>query len=160
MEVPEVLESAADYAGNARLKAEAFAAWSGLAAVADDTGLEVQALGGAPGILSARFAGEQGNMKANIAKLLKEMEGQNNRQAFFRCVLCLVQPSVVPLTVEGILTGEIAREPRGAGGFGYDNVFVVAGCGRTLAELKEAKVEIKTHRILALEKLFAQLSQA
>ena len=152
--VPEVFESAPDYAGNARLKAEAFSIWSGLPALADDTGLEVAVLDGRPGVYSARYAGSQGDAAANIKKLLEVLRKEDRRQACFRCVLCLAAPGSKPWLVTGVLEGEIARERRGAGGFGYDSIFIVSGIGKTLAELKEGQLSIKTHRILALEKFF------
>jgi len=154
---PEVEESAATYRGNALLKAKAYCDWSGLPSFGDDSGLEVEALNGAPGIYSARYAGEPSNPQRNIEKLLGVLSCAGNRRAAFRSVICLVRPGAEPLYVEAVLHGEIGREQKGAGGFGYDPVFVVDGFGATLAELKERGIEVKTHRILALEKLFSEL---
>lgn len=164
---PEVEEIAESYAGNARIKADAFQAWSRLAALADDTGLEVRALGGRPGIHSARYAGPSANGRSNIEKLLSELDQLEasgaetfSRRARFVCLLVLACGKGRYLQAEASLEGEIGREPRGGGGFGYDSVFIVQGRGLTLAQLKEACEPVKTHRILALEKMIAMLKQA
>jgi XTP/dITP diphosphohydrolase len=154
---PGVDESAADYAGNALLKAEAYGAWSRLPAFADDTGLEVAALDGAPGLYSARYAGEPVDFRRNIAKLLSTLEGQTDRRALFRSVICLTGLTTEPLFSEAVINGTIALTPSGSGGFGYDSVFITDEHGRTLAELKERGVHVKTHRVLALEKLFERI---
>lgn len=155
---PAVDENADTYLGNARLKAEAFYAWSRLPALADDTGLEVASLNGEPGLFSARYAGEGCSFAENIKKLLGALESQRDRRACFRCVVFLKIDAERTVTAEGILEGEISRAPRGTGGFGYDNIFIVAGTGRTLAELKEGGREFKTHRELACERLFSGLA--
>ena len=155
---PEINENGRDFLENARLKAQGFFNWSGMSSLADDAGLEVAALGGAPGIHTARFAGPDCSSADNRRKLLQVMRGISDRTARFVCVLYLLSSEGPPLAVRAELPGEIGLEERGAGGFGYDRVFAVGGfAGKTLAELKEEKVALKTHRILALEKLFAKL---
>lgn len=155
---PDVEESADTYRGNALLKAEAYARWSGMPAFADDAGLEVEALQGAPGVWSARYAGEAADPEKNIQKLLKNLAGVSNRTAAFRSLICLFSEAEGVKVAEGFLHGRIAEEPAGKGGFGYDSVFIVDGYTETLAELKERNVPVKTHRILALEKLFSELT--
>jgi len=148
---PEVEETENTLEGNALLKARAVAAITGLAAVADDTGLEVRALGGAPGVFTARFAGPDATYADNVAKLLVEMQGVEDRRARFRTAVALVGPSGEEVVVEGALEGSIATEPRGTGGFGYDPVFVVDG--RTLAEIPPAEKNAISHRGRALQAL-------
>ena len=151
--IPEIQEICEDYLGNARLKARGFWLWSGLPSISDDSGLEVEALGGAPGILSARFAGEGCDFDSNIEKLLGLLQAEGLRRACFRSVICCVSGDREFIS-EGVLNGEIGFERRGHGGFGYDSVFVVDGYnGKTLSQLKDEGVPVKTHRILALEKL-------
>ncbi|MCB0962373.1 MAG: hypothetical protein KDA98_03590, partial [Acidimicrobiales bacterium] len=131
-DVPEVVEDAPDFEGNARLKALALAAATGLAALADDSGLEVDALGGAPGVRSARYAsapGDEGNADdaANVAKLLAELADRPevaDRTARFRAVVVLRWPDGREVVASGAVEGTIADAPRGEGGFGYDPVFV------------------------------------
>ncbi|MCO6431927.1 MAG: non-canonical purine NTP pyrophosphatase [Deltaproteobacteria bacterium] len=155
---PEVEEIYNSYAENARAKAEAYHRWCGKAAVGDDSGLEVPALDGQPGLLTARFAGPGASADANMSKLLAALKGQRDRSATFRCVLYL-SAADRKLTAEASLVGAIAETPRGAGGFGYDPVFIVEGTGLTLAEIKERGIECKTHRIKAFEELFANLNR-
>ncbi len=161
--VPEVVEDADTFEGNARLKAEALVAATGLAALADDSGLEVEALGGAPGVHSARYAGAQATDADNVARLLAELgalepDAQRGRRARFRCVLVLRRPDGSEVVAEGEVAGVIAGEPRGSGGFGYDPVFVPDdGDGSTFAELTaEAKHRI-SHRGRALAALVTAL---
>jgi XTP/dITP diphosphohydrolase len=161
--VPEVVEDADTFEGNARLKAQALVAATGLAALADDSGLEVEALGGAPGVHSARYAGDHATDADNVARLLADLAvldpaDQRGRRARFRCVIVLCRPDGSELVVEGEVAGVIAAEPRGSGGFGYDPVFVpVEGDGATFAELTpEAKHRI-SHRGRALAALVAAL---
>lgn len=154
---PEVEENAPDYLGNARLKAEAFKRWSGLPSLADDTGLEVDALEGGPGVHSARYSEPGATPARNIEKLLAALDGVSNRSARFYCLLYLALDERNHLTAEATLEGDIALERRGDGGFGYDSVFVVRGTGRTLAELKGAGGEVETHRMAACRRLFGIL---
>ena len=157
-EPPAVEEGTTSYGENAGLKAAAYLRWSGVPSIGDDTGLEVEALGGAPGIISARFAGVGATSRQNTEKLLGLLHGASNRRALFRAVLVLALPEGTRYEAEGILEGSIAREPRGGGGFGYDNVFEVAGTGKTLAELKEAGGGVMTHRHRALRALLDQIA--
>ena len=135
-EIPEVVEDADTLEGNARLKAIAVRMATGCAAVADDTGLEVDALGGAPGIFSARYAGEDASYEDNVSKLLesmREVTGEE-RSARFRTVALVAWQDGTETIAEGIVEGAIADRPSGAGGFGYDSVFIpTAGGGKTFA---------------------------
>ena len=140
---------------NALLKARAVVAATGVAALADDTGLEVDSLGGRPGVRSARYAGENATYGDNVARLLAEMEGRTERSARFRTVAALVWPSGRFLVAEGVLEGRISTEARGEGGFGYDSVFEVGD--RTLAEITPAEKNRISHRSRALRSLAALL---
>jgi XTP/dITP diphosphohydrolase len=159
-DVPEVVEDGATLEANARLKARALCAATGLAAVADDTGLEVDALHGAPGVRSARYAGEQARDADNVAKLLAELAARPgaSRTARFRTVALVAFPDAGELIAEGIVDGLIARSPRGSGGFGYDPVFVpVGGDGRTFAELDAQEKNAISHRGRAFRALASML---
>lgn len=156
-EWPDVDETEDTLAGNALLKARAVCAATGHAAVADDTGLEVDALGGGPGVHTARYAGEHATYDENVDKLLADLAGETTRSARFRTAIALVTPSSAEVVVEGVLEGSIATERRGSGGFGYDPVFEVAGDGRTLSEIgPEGKNKI-SHRAVALRLLAEHL---
>lgn len=152
-DVPPVVEDAPDLLGNARLKAWALAAATGLPALADDTGLEVAALDGAPGVISARYAGPEEDATRNVAKLLRELEGIDDRTARFRTVLVLALPDGTEVVAEGAVEGTIATAPRGQGGFGYDPVFVPNGDHRTFAEMPLADKQALSHRGRALDRL-------
>jgi XTP/dITP diphosphohydrolase len=154
--LPEVEEDGATFEANAAKKAAALARASGLWALADDSGLEVAALGGAPGVRSARYAGEPSDAAANTRRLLAEMAGRTDRAALFRCVVALADPSGRVRTVEGACEGRIAETPRGAGGFGYDPVFVPEGETRTFAEMPPAEKHARSHRGAALRKAVRQ----
>jgi XTP/dITP diphosphohydrolase len=155
---PEPDEDAATFAENASAKARAYAAASGLRTVADDSGLEVAALRGAPGVRSRRFFGEDASAAERNAKLLALLDGVEDRSARFVCVTALASPDGHVELFEGTLHGEIARTPRGEGGFGYDPVFVVAGDGRTMAELSSEEKHRVSHRGQAGAKLRARLA--
>ncbi|HEX2036890.1 MAG TPA: RdgB/HAM1 family non-canonical purine NTP pyrophosphatase [Chloroflexota bacterium] len=144
----EVEETGETFAANAILKAEAFAHASGLAALADDSGLEIDALGGAPGVRSHRYAGPQATDADRIALVLRKLEGvpDEARTARFRCVMALATRQGVLGTVEGICEGRIARQPRGEGGFGYDPIFFLPDRGRTMAELLPKEKHAVSHR--------------
>ncbi len=163
-EVPEVVEDADTFEGNARLKAAALAAATGLVALADDSGLEVDALDGAPGVRSARFAGEVATDEANTAALLAALEGVPagpGRSARFCCVLVLRAPDGEEVVVDGTVDGSIALAPSGAGGFGYDPVFVPdEGDGRTFAEVPAKAKHAISHRGRALQALRRELGLA
>ena len=149
-EVPDVVEDGATLRDNARLKARALAAATGEAAVADDTGLEVDALAGAPGVFTARYAGEGAAYADNVAKLLRELERVGvrgaDRRARFRTVALVAWPDGAELAAEGVVEGVIADSPRGSGGFGYDPVFVPLGWDRTSAEVDAATKDAASHR--------------
>ena len=157
-EVPDVAETGATLEDNARLKALALVAATGEGAVADDTGLEVAALGGAPGVYSARFAGEGATYADNVAKLLADLEGETDRLARF-CTVALARfPDGTELVTEGLVYGTISEAPRGTGGFGYDPVFVPDGAdGRTFAEMSPEEKHSMSHRGLAFRTLAARL---
>jgi XTP/dITP diphosphohydrolase len=147
---------------NALLKARAALALTGKPAIADDTGLEVDALGGRPGIHAARFAGPGATYSANVAKLLGELRGveAKRRSARFRCACVACLPDGRELVGEGVLEGRITLAPRGENGFGYDPVFEIAGLGRTMAELSEQEKNSLSHRSRAVRALAAQLAAA
>lgn len=165
-EVPEVVEDAPDFEGNARLKAAALAEATGMAALADDSGLEVDVLGGAPGVRSARYAGEGAEDEDNVRMLLEELERAAahedwDRRARFRCVIVLRWPDGDELVAQGSVEGSIAPEPVGTSGFGYDPVFVpVEGDGRTFALMSPDEKHEISHRGRALRDLLAKLTGA
>jgi XTP/dITP diphosphohydrolase len=157
-DVAAVEETGDTLVDNARLKAVALVEATGLPALADDTGLEVEALGGAPGVYSARFAGEGASYADNVAKLLTEMEGEKGRSARFKTVALARWPDGAELVAEGVVNGTITEAPRGNGGFGYDPVFVPdEGDGRTFAELAEESGAAK-HRLSHRGRAFRRLA--
>ena len=147
-------ENGATFAQNAALKARAAANYSGYAALADDSGLMVAALGGAPGIYSARYAGAGHNDAANNAKLLAELADTppERRQAAFCCLIALAKPDGQCWLAEGLVEGMILKAPRGKAGFGYDPLFYLPTYGRAMAELTPDEKNRISHRALALEK--------
>lgn len=151
----EVDEDQPTFLGNAVKKAVSIAAAAGCAAVADDSGLEVAALGGEPGVWSARYAGEQGNSEANIRKLLGRLAGVADRRARFVCVIAVARPGGLVGTAEGEVRGHIIDTPRGTLGFGYDPVFVPEGFACTFAELPAADKNGLSHRGQALRRAVA-----
>ncbi len=153
---PDVEETGATLAENALLKARAVAAATGCAAIADDTGLEVDALGGRPGVHTARYAGEAATYAENRQRMLADLAGVEDRAARFRTVVALVEPGAEDVLVEGVLEGRIATAERGRYGFGYDSIFEVGG--RTLAEIPEDEKNQISHRALALRALAAVLA--
>ena len=150
-------EDAPTYRENAVGKAEAYLAATGIATIADDSGLEVDALGGAPGVRSRRYFGEDVPAERRNAMLLGLLDGVEERGARFVCVVALAQPGSPTETFEGEVRGEIAHAPSGTNGFGYDPVFVVHGDGRTMAELPDDEKDRISHRGLAVAKLRARL---
>lgn len=152
---PEVVEDRETFEGNAVKKAEECARAVGRTVLADDSGLAVAALDGAPGVWSARYAGEHGNHTANIARVLAELAGARDRSARFVCVLALATPAGVVGTVEGEVRGTLALEPRGSRGFGYDPIFIPEGHDRTFAQLPADVKNHLSHRGDALRKLVA-----
>ncbi len=159
-DVADVVEDAGSFIGNARLKASALCAATGLPAVADDTGLEVVALDGAPGVDSAIYAGDGCSYADNRRKLLAELDGVTDRRAAFRTVAIVVWPDGSELAVEGVCPGVITTVERGQVGFGYDSVFQPdEGDGSTFAEMgAEAKHAI-SHRGRAFRALLSELAQ-
>ena len=147
-------EDRSTFKGNALKKARFVAGETGLAAISDDSGLCVDALGGRPGVLSARYAGDNATDEENLAKLLLEMKDvpEGKRTASFVCVIALVLPSGKEKTFEGRLEGVIAAKPKGRGGFGYDPVFFLPGKNKTLAELKPEEKNLLSHRGAALKR--------
>ena len=162
-----VIEDSETFEGNAKKKAQTVAGITLMLTIADDSGLEVDALGGAPGVRSARFAGERATDAENNAALLAALDALESDPAGmrsaspsyparFRCVLALVDPIIrdgEPIVVEGICEGKITRTPRGSGGFGYDPLFLVDGTEKTMAELGEAEKNRISHRARAFDKL-------
>ena len=153
--MPEVAETGLTFEENALLKARAVAAFTGLPAVADDSGLCVDALNGMPGVLSARWAGKHGDDEANLWLVLGQMSDvpAGRRGAHFTCAAALVLPSGAEQVTEGVLDGSLTREPRGSNGFGYDPIFVPAGRELTTAQLSAEEKDKISHRGRALRAL-------
>lgn len=158
LEWPDIEETEDSLEGNALLKARTVAAATGLPALADDTGLEVAALGGAPGVRTARFAGPNATYADNVARLLADLEGRDDRSARFLTAVAVVDPTTGrEWTAEGGVDGVITRTLRGSGGFGYDPVFEVDG--RTLAEMTSAEKHAVSHRARAIQAIARVLGQ-
>ena len=157
-EIDDIPEIGTTLLENALIKARAVHLKTGFPALADDTGLEVDALHGAPGVYSARFAGEDATYQDNVKKLLSVMAGvsRQNRTARFRTVVALID-SDTELWTEGIIEGLITRDQRGAGGFGYDPIFEVADTGKTFSEMSAAQKNEISHRARALQKMCKKL---
>lgn len=151
--LPEVEETGATFADNAAIKALAVAGFTGALSLADDSGLEVDALGALPGVQSARFAGPGATDEVNNAKLLAVLEGipDGHRQARFKCVVALALPGRPLASFEGVCEGKIGLRPRGSNGFGYDPLFLVSGHERTMAELTLDEKNRLSHRARALK---------
>ena len=152
----ELVEDAPTLQGNALKKAEYLYKMTGLPSLADDTGLEVDALDGAPGVYSARYAGEKATYEDNVQKLLREMKGQKDRKARFRTAIVFMNPSG-SFIFNGICDGSIRREESGSGGFGYDPVFEPAGYAETFAELDQDEKNAISHRGRAVQQFIAFL---
>ena len=157
-DIPEVEETGTTFAANALLKAEA-GAKSGYITIADDSGLSVDALGGAPGIFSARYAGGHGDDEANNKKLLAEMQGKTERGAHYVCAVACVFPDGRHFTVEGTCEGEILTAPRGSAGFGYDPLFLIPGTGQTFAEMTADEKNARSHRTVALKRFVEKIQE-
>ena len=151
MELPEIVEDAPTLEGNAAKKALGLCAASGLWTLADDSGLEVRALGGAPGVCSARYAGAHGDDQANNSLLLRNLEGEVDRRARFRCALALAAPSGSLWELSAACNGTITLAPAGEKGFGYDPVFIPSGYSLTFAELPATVKNEISHRARALQ---------
>jgi len=153
----ETVEDGKTFAENAYKKAREIAEISGEASLADDSGICVHALGGAPGIYSARFAGEHGNDEANNALVLERLSGKDDRTAHYTCAMSLVYPTGEHISAEGYMYGTITENPRGSGGFGYDPLFILDGESRTVAEMSEEEKNAVSHRRRALDALLEKI---
>ena len=144
----DVEETGQTFAENAQLKALAYARASGVLSLADDSGLEIDALGGAPGVLSARFAGQDTPYEERFRLLIGQLRGLTGeqRRARFRCAIALAEPDGYCRVVEGTIEGVVAESPRGTGGFGYDPIFLLPELGRTFAELTTEQKNRISHR--------------
>src|ERR687895_2473440 len=152
-------EAGTTFADNALAKARAAAAATGRTAIADDSGIQAAALGGAPGVWSARFAGEDATDEENLAKLLREVPPDGDTRVEYVCALACVEPGGAEHLVEGRCEGELTHEPRGSGGFGYDPAFVPIelGGGRTMAELSPEEKDAISHRGRAARAMLERL---
>jgi XTP/dITP diphosphohydrolase len=160
--VPEIEETGSTFAENALIKARAINEFTNLPALADDSGLVVEALNGAPGIFSARYAGINADDKANVMKLLNEIKGldQSLLSAKFECSIALVDKSQdLELVVDGQMPGQVIKEVRGKNGFGYDPIFVPQGLTKTSSELSDSEKDKISHRGIALRKISVILKQ-
>jgi XTP/dITP diphosphohydrolase len=160
-EWPDVEETGDTFFDNAMLKAKALVDLLGVAAVSDDSGLEVDALGGAPGVYSARYAGEDGNAAKNNEKLLRELDGvsEEKRTARFHCVAVLLFPDGRVVRADGTLEGHMGFEKKGRDGFGYDPLFIPEGESRTVAEMSLEEKNKISHRAQAFEKLREEIGK-
>ena len=152
----DIAETAETFEGNALIKARYIHDKYGCDCFADDSGLEIDALGGAPGVYSARYAGEAHDSEKNMAKVLEQLQGEENRAARFRTAIALILDGKEHL-FEGEIAGRIIEEQRGAGGFGYDPIFIPDGETRTFAEMSDAQKNGISHRARAVAKLVAFL---
>jgi XTP/dITP diphosphohydrolase len=160
-DAPDVVEDEVTFEGNARLKAVALAQHTGLPALADDSGLAVEVLGGAPGIFSARWSGRHGDDLANLELLLAQLADvkDEHRGAAFVCAAVLAMPGGEVRATEGRMPGRLAREPRGTNGFGYDPILVVEGDGRHCAELSKEEKNAISHRGKAFRAMVPHLRE-
>lgn len=157
--LPEVIEDRETIEANAIKKAEECAAFSGLFTLADDTGLFVDALNGAPGVFAARYAGEHCSYKDNRKKMLDEMKGKDNRKAAFRTVVAFASPAGLIATAEGRVDGEITSKEFGTGGFGYDAIFRAVETGKTFGEMSQKEKEKISHRGRAFRSILPKVDE-
>ncbi len=157
--LPEAVEDGLTFDENAYKKARHYAKVLGIPAIADDSGLVVEALSGAPGVYSARYAGDDASDRQNCEKLLKQLEGVTNRKASFVCVLSIAVPSGPALTYEATCDGIILSEPRGSNGFGYDPLFYYEPLNRTFAELSVEEKNKVSHRGKVLAELSSEFGK-
>jgi XTP/dITP diphosphohydrolase len=159
-DLPDIKETGSTFAANALIKARAVCEYTGLAAMADDSGLSVDALNGMPGIFSARWAGAHGDDHANLMLLLNQLTdvADNRRHAAFHCAAALVTPDGDERICEGVLEGRIIREPQGTNGFGYDPIFIPVGHDITTAQMTPEEKDAISHRGQAFRALAATLS--
>ncbi|MCB5272101.1 MAG: RdgB/HAM1 family non-canonical purine NTP pyrophosphatase [Candidatus Cloacimonetes bacterium] len=156
---PETMEDRDSIYGNAIKKAIEGAKFTGMPALADDTGLFITALDGNPGIFSARWAGESCSYQDNREKILAEMQGQTNREAFFETAIALADRNGLISVVSGRVRGTITESERGDSGFGYDSIFEVEGLGKTYAQMSDAQKNYLSHRALATEAILPLLKR-
>jgi len=156
-ELPPAEETADDFVKNAEAKALHYARLTGLLTVADDSGLCVDALGGAPGVRSSRYAGPEQNDKKNIQKLLRQLRGISNRNAHFVCAIALSTPKRILFSLISSCYGRIATRPAGSSGFGYDPIFIPENHSRTFAQMKPEEKDRISHRGRALREFRRQL---
>jgi len=157
--LPPVVEDGPDFEENAALKARFYARVLGYPTLADDSGLVVEALGGAPGVFSARYAGENATDAENNRKLLEEMKGKENRNAAFMCILALAVPAGPALIYEGRCEGMVLEEPRGSQGFGYDPLFYYPPLDKTFAQLTAEEKNRVSHRGRALQEMAGEFDK-
>ena len=155
----DIIEDADSFEGNAYIKAKTICDYTGMIAIADDSGLVVDSLGGAPGVYSARYAGENSTDAENTEKLLRDLENKSDeeRKAKFVCVICAVRPDGERIFVRGESEGTILKENQGDGGFGYDPVFYCPNFGKTFAQLSQEEKNSVSHRGRAVEELASHL---
>jgi XTP/dITP diphosphohydrolase len=153
--LPEPEETATDFAGNAEIKARAASEASGLPALADDSGFSVTALGGAPGVYSARWAGPSKDFAAAMARVHAKIGDNPDRSAWFSCALCLAFPDGETVLFEGRTEGQVIWPPRGAAGFGYDPIFMPDGETRSYGEMTQQEKHATSHRMRALARMLA-----
>ena len=158
--IEDAEETGTSFEANAVIKARHAMRATGLPAIADDSGLAVDALGGRPGVYSSRYAGPRASDAENVDKLLSELGDRKDRGAEFHCVACFMAPGLdTPILTHGSWRGEILRAPRGSGGFGYDPVFLDPGTGRASAELDPEEKNARSHRGIALRRLAEALGE-
>jgi XTP/dITP diphosphohydrolase len=159
-DIPEAEEPFGTFVENALAKARHASSLSGLPALADDSGICVPALGGAPGVQSARYAGEPRSDAANNAKLVRDIASHSDKSAYYYCVLVMVRHAddPQPIIADGVWHGQLIEQPRGQGGFGYDPYFFLASLGKTAAELSAQEKNNLSHRGQALRALINKLS--
>ena len=160
LDIPEAEEPFGTFVENALAKARHASSLSGLPALADDSGICVPALGGAPGVQSARYAGEPRSDAANNAKLVRDIASHSDKSAYYYCVLVMVRHAddPQPIIADGVWHGQLIEQPRGQGGFGYDPYFFLTGLGKTAAELSSEEKNNLSHRGQALRALINKLS--
>jgi XTP/dITP diphosphohydrolase len=159
--LPEIRETGRTFEENAKIKATAISKiFPDEMVIADDSGLEVTSLEGAPGIFSARYAGENVNDRRNLEKLLRELQGATERSARFRCVIALAKNGKLMTTVAGEVAGTITKSPRGEHGFGYDPIFIPEGFEETFAELPSERKNAISHRAKAVSELVRYFNTA
>ncbi len=156
-ECPQIEETGTTFLENARLKAEGISRVIEGWVLSDDSGLEVDALGGAPGVWSSSFGGQEGNHALNNARLLKDLEGKSDRRARFRCTMVLAREGLAQADFSGTVEGRIIDAPRGGAGFGYDPLFIPNGHEATFAELDEEVKNTLSHRSRALTQVISHL---